>query len=125
LRDAARLIAKTPELLATDFDRMLKGNFAKWSADVDFATGWGFFDGVPPEGGIPFAEVVQQSWCGYKNRTETRSVFAGFRVPGEVSGRLASLQRSGTKKVLVNKIAKKTAQKMPTGNAGRRAKQVP
>src|SRR5260221_5343151 len=29
LRDAARLIAKAAELLATDFDRMLKENFAK------------------------------------------------------------------------------------------------
>src|SRR5260221_12075873 len=41
LRDAARLIAKTPELLASDFDRMLKENFAKcaYSRSVQLATG--------------------------------------------------------------------------------------
>jgi hypothetical protein len=123
LRDAARLIAKTPELLATDFGRMLKENFAKWSADVDFATGWGFFDGVPPEGGIPFAEVVQQSWCGYKTERRLAAFLRDFGYPEKFRA-LGVITKVGYEKVLVNKIAKKRAKDADRKRRAR-AKQVP
>lgn len=108
LRDAARLIAKTPELLATDFQRILEENFAKCWADIDFAKDWGFVDGVVPEGGMPFTEAVQQSWCPYKTERRLAKFLRDFGYPEKFLA-LRIVTEGGYKRVMANQIAKKRA----------------
>ena len=105
LRDAARLVAKTRELMANDFRSEIDVNFGKFWAEIDFAKGWGFVDGLVSQGGMPLSEAVQQSWCRYKTELRLAKFLREFGYPKEFL-ELGIVTEAGYNRVVANQTAK-------------------